>query len=405
MLPALGQLRLVPHAEPTGTLEDRLPMSGNRRRQAAKEAETARKRLEKTKETRARAEEQQSRLRAEANAIRPLRMDRTRYWAYVHKEAADKREKEACDVAKEASKYAKGVALLIIDPQVDFHEHSRFGICDVEGSLAVSGANDDSIRISKLLRKHADHIDSIVVTLDTHTKKHIGHSGFWRDDAGEHPPPWTQISANEIAVDDYDFDETKKWMACKPENQAWARVYAQMLKASNKGFDIMVWPEHCIKGTAGQLISPLLQSDLNAWADSSNRREKQDGEVYPRYKEIEKGMEDKTEMYSIFKAEVPVEEEATHFNVDLVKWLAGHKQVLVCGQAKSHCVNFSLSHLLSVWPPERAKDLVLLSDGTSPVAKFESVADDFEQAMSHADVTVIKCEKYMPTLQAAADVK
>ena len=51
------------------------------------------------------------------------------------------------------------VILLIIDPQVDFHPG---------GSLAIANANDDSERTASLILNNIDHIDEIVVTLDTH---------------------------------------------------------------------------------------------------------------------------------------------------------------------------------------------------------------------------------------------
>ena len=58
----------------------------------------------------------------------------------------------------EVSKKPK-VILLIIDPQVDFHPG---------GSLAIANANDDSERTASLILNNIDHIDDIVVTLDTH---------------------------------------------------------------------------------------------------------------------------------------------------------------------------------------------------------------------------------------------
>jgi nicotinamidase/pyrazinamidase len=49
--------------------------------------------------------------------------------------------------------------LLIIDPQVDFHPG---------GSLAISGANEDSARTAGLILENKDNIDEIYVTLDSH---------------------------------------------------------------------------------------------------------------------------------------------------------------------------------------------------------------------------------------------
>jgi len=54
--------------------------------------------------------------------------------------------------------------LLIIDPQKDFHPG---------GNLAIPTANKDAARIANLIANHAEEIDDIVVTLDTHQKMDI----------------------------------------------------------------------------------------------------------------------------------------------------------------------------------------------------------------------------------------
>lgn len=50
-------------------------------------------------------------------------------------------------------------SLIVIDPQVDFHEG---------GSLAVEGAVEDSVRTAAFIRKHTSVLDEIFITLDTH---------------------------------------------------------------------------------------------------------------------------------------------------------------------------------------------------------------------------------------------
>lgn len=52
-----------------------------------------------------------------------------------------------------------GTALLIVDPQLDFHEG---------GSLAVPGATADSKRIAQFITENANCLDEVIVTLDSH---------------------------------------------------------------------------------------------------------------------------------------------------------------------------------------------------------------------------------------------
>lgn len=61
--------------------------------------------------------------------------------------------------ADEGSGGLGGTALLIVDPQRDFHEG---------GSLAVPGAIEDAARIAQLITSHAECIDELIVTLDSH---------------------------------------------------------------------------------------------------------------------------------------------------------------------------------------------------------------------------------------------
>ena len=53
------------------------------------------------------------------------------------------------------------IALMIVDPQVDFHKG---------GSLAVEGADEDAERIAAFIDQHAHRIDEIYITLDSHPR-------------------------------------------------------------------------------------------------------------------------------------------------------------------------------------------------------------------------------------------
>lgn len=55
----------------------------------------------------------------------------------------------------------------------DHHEHPG-------GPLRLRGANEDSLRIARMIDEQAEFIDDIYVTLDTHHKLHIAHAASWR---------------------------------------------------------------------------------------------------------------------------------------------------------------------------------------------------------------------------------
>merc|ERR1712025_548696 len=256
-----------------------------------------------------------------------------------------------------------GMAVFLIDPQQDFHEG---------GSLAVPGATADSERIASFLRANGHKIERIVVTLDTHHAMHIHTGPFWEDAQGNQPAPFTTISAEDV--------KTGKWKARQPEMQQWALTYAQRLEAGGR-FQIMIWPPHCILGTPGHAVHAPLMEALNEWA--VNRKRSIDW--------LFKGQNNRTEMYSALIAEVEVEgDPTTALNKGLIDALSRHEQVVCCGQAMSHCVNHSVRDLLSGWPKERAKDIVVLEDGASAVPGFEKVAQQFVHDMKSAGVTVCR---------------
>ena len=67
----------------------------------------------------------------------------------------------------------------------------------------------------------------------------------------------------------------------------------------------------------------------------------------------------------------------------------------MCGQAKSHCVNYTLADIVKDWKkhqPNRVSDIYLLTDGCSPVFGFEKAGEEFVQSMRSQGVNVVACE-------------
>lgn len=259
-----------------------------------------------------------------------------------------------------------GTAVLIIDPQNDFHEG---------GSLAVSGAKADSARTAQMIKDHMSDIHQISVTLDSHLKLHIANPFFWKNAAGEHPPPFTCITEKEI--------NSSTWVPSRPELLQHSLEYVRGLE-SNKRFTLLVWPEHCLIGTPGHNVVEPLNSALQEWS----------GHNLDIVNYVNKGTCPLTEMYSGLKADVELKhDESTQFNSKLVSRLLEADRVLVCGQALSHCVQFTTRDLLSQWPKNRLKDLWLIEDQCSPVGGFETAAVGFVADMRTAGLTVCKTDE------------
>jgi len=262
-----------------------------------------------------------------------------------------------------------GTALLIIDPQSDFHEG---------GSLAVTGATADSTRTAQMIQDHLSDIHQISVTLDSHLKLHIANPFFWKNKDGQHPPPFTPITEKDIT----EFT----WVPSRPELLQHTIEYVRGLE-SNKRFTLLVWPEHCLIGTPGHNVVEPLNAALQNWS----------GHNLDIVNYQNKGTCPLTEMYSGLKADVEIKnDESTQLNRKLVARLSEADRVLICGQALSHCVQFTTRDLVANWPKNRLKDLWLIEDQCSAVGGFEKAAQDFVADMRAIGLTVCKSADAFP---------
>src|SRR5512143_2447381 len=98
-----------------------------------------------------------------------------------------------------------------------------------------------------------------------------------------------------------------------------------------------------------------------------------------------KGKSALTEHYSVLRPEVGVDADGAvieRANLALVDHLLSFDEVIVAGEAKSHCVEWTVEDLLSearVRDPGLARKLLLLEDCSSPVV-VPGVVDFTDQA-------------------------
>ena len=244
------------------------------------------------------------------------------------------------------------LSLVVIDPQIDF--------CDPDiGSLCVAGALQDMTRLASLVKKSHKKIDEIFVTLDSHTRIHIAHPNFWRNSAGNQPPPFTQITAQQV--------RDGEWIPARLSLRNRALAYVEALEAAKK-FNLVIWPIHCVIGTPGAAVIPVLQDALNYWQDQRLLN------VYS----VPKGSNPFTEHYSAIKAEVvDPSDPTTDFNTTFLDAVNNSDVVLLAGEASSHCVANTIIDSVNYFGGQSdfVKKLVLLKDATSPVTGFEAQAD------------------------------
>jgi nicotinamidase/pyrazinamidase len=247
--------------------------------------------------------------------------------------------------------------LLVIDPQWDF--------CDPKGALCVAGADRDMERLAKFIDKYQTSITSISVTMDSHHLLDIAHPMFWRDANGKQPGPFTIISPDDI--------KTGKWRAARKEWEARAETYVQTL-AKNGRYPLCVWPPHCLIGSPGHAIYPCLYEALNRWCTHWLRT----------VNVVTKGSNPWTEHYSAVLADVPdPKDPTTQINAGLISQLENSDEVLLTGEAGSHCLANTVRDIVANFQDSGCvKKLTLLTDATSPVTGFEGLQDAFIKDMS-----------------------
>jgi nicotinamidase-related amidase len=263
------------------------------------------------------------------------------------------------------------LVLLIIDPQNDFHPG---------GSLGVPGAIEDSQRTADFIEKHISEIDEIYVSLDTHHKLHIAHGPFWKNAEGESPAPFTQITNKEIC--------DGVWMPRLEKHLEWCKHYTSALEAKGR-YTLIIWPEHCIIGTNGHNVFPALNDSLQKWSQTNMKTIN-----YSR-----KGEECLTEMYSAISAEIPLPTDPVNFKADLYKGCVDTEKLVVCGQALSHCVNFTVRdiHARVVETGDlQASDMYLLADASSPVPGFEANGTQFIEDIRSAGMNITTSVEFTP---------
>jgi len=260
----------------------------------------------------------------------------------------------------------KGNLLVIIDPQEDFHPPN--------GSLGVPGADKDAKRIVDFLNTHEGKIDHIAITLDSHQMTHIANPCYWVNEKGENPPPFTNITAKNV--------QSGVWKASNPDNQKWALEYVTKLEQSGK-FVHVIWPYHCIIGTPGHCVQKDIRNAVNKWAKTYGKE----------ITYVFKGQNCKTEMFSALKAEVDVEDPQCKYNEALSKEWQKYQRVFFCGQAQSHCVNWTVRDFIKHSDQTQPARTFLLSDCQSSVPTFEKKGEEFFADMKAVGVTVVESTK------------
>lgn len=263
----------------------------------------------------------------------------------------------------------KKVDLLIIDPQEDF--------CNPNGSLFVPGADQDIDRVADMIERISPKLNDIHVTLDTHHLVDIAHPIFWKDSSGRHPDPFTIISKEDI--------EDGKWNTTLLQYAERAKAYVTQLE-ENKRYPLCIWPPHCLIGSDGHKVAPVLFDKLLDW---------EKGFAMVDY--VTKGSNPFTEHYSGVKADVPdPTDPTTQINTPLIRTLEECDIIVLMGWAGSHCLAETALDIANAFGDDsHIEKMVLIEDGTSPVPGFENLQDNFINEMVKRGMKISNTKNFL----------
>ena len=138
------------------------------------------------------------------------------------------------------------VDLLVIDPQNDF--------LDIPGAaLPVPGANADMDRLAAWLKQHAQQVQSLTVTMDSHASVGIERTPFWRCADGSAVAPFTTITEADVRAG--------RFVPRHAQRLALALNYVQALERAGPR-RLVVWPVHCVLGTWGHNLHAELAASV-----------------------------------------------------------------------------------------------------------------------------------------------
>jgi nicotinamidase-related amidase len=257
--------------------------------------------------------------------------------------------------------------------------HDAFRLCllavDVQNTFCIpgfelfvtgrsgTGAVDDNRRLCEFVYRNLGAITRILPSLDTHHAMQVFHAVWLVDDEGNHPAPYTLVSADDVA--------TGRWRANPAAAEAlgldaeYSRRhllhYARRLAEGGK-YDLTIWPYHAMLGGIGHALVSAVEEAF--FFHGIARHSQPEFQV--------KGDHSLTEHYSMLGPEVtdgPDGDRLGARNAELIGKLLAFDAVVIAGQAKSHCVAWTIDDLLR---DEQVRERLaprtyLLEDCTSPV--------------------------------------
>jgi nicotinamidase-related amidase len=255
------------------------------------------------------------------------------------------------------------------------------------------GAIEDNLRLSEFIYRNLGSITTIVPTLDTHTAMQIFHPIFWINSAGEHPiPAATNITPDDIDKGVWKVNPAVAFSLNSSYEFLEKHAYHYVKKLTQNGkYPLTVWSYHSMLGGIGHALVSAVEEAIFFHCIARNSQTQF---------EI-KGDNPLTENYSVLRPEVMDSFDdiiIAEKNSFLIQQLLEYDAVVIAGQAKSHCVAWTVDDLLTdiqLVDASLAKKVYLLEDCTSPVVipgvvDYSDAANAAYMRFANAGMNVVK---------------
>ena len=249
-----------------------------------------------------------------------------------------------------------------------------------DGELPITGAVDDIVRASEFDYRYAHVITKRWESLDSHQLFQIFHGVYWLNRNGNHPTPGTIMTLARVISGENRANPDVAWnLGMSEEEVHLDAVYYLTMLTKNGRYPLIIWNYHGQVGGVGHTIMPM-RHEVDVFHTFLRGSQ---------WRPILKGMHPQRENYSIFRFDVTCSlkgELPGSRSPELLDELFSYDMTVIDGQAKSHCVAWTVSDLLDeIWKRDRSlvKKIYLLEDCTSPVVA-PSIGLDFTKEANEA---------------------
>lgn len=310
---------------------------------------------------------------------------RVPYPERAHEAAAWAKQHQVMPAAQDAYR----IALIAVDLQNTF---CLPGFELFVAGRSGNGAVEDNQRFCEFVYHNLGVLTQITVTLDSHQAMQIFHPVYLIDEQGNHPAPLTLVSYEDVIQGKWRFNpEIAYSLGLTPQaGQEHLLYYTSELERRHR-YTLTVWPYHAMIGGIGHALVSAVEEAIFFHTIARNSQADL----------IIKGQYANTESYSAIGPEVLEDvhgRQIAQKNSKFIQKVIDFNAVVVAGQAKSHCVAWTIDDLLSEiqsYEPGLARKVYLLEDCTSPVVvpgvvDYSELAEASFQRFADAGMHIVK---------------